>query len=76
MEKVNNSLEYEPLVPCTVCSRRFHEICILWNKAMNKPFVCPNCRIKPPESSMLTASSMPCRKSGNNSQLQSWRAPS
>lgn len=44
VEKTNNHIEPEPFVHCSTCGRKFHEICVLWNKCVGRPFVCKQCR--------------------------------
>ncbi len=50
----NDQIDYEPLVPCTACGRRWHSICALYNDKVaataaappagtGGAFVCDNC---------------------------------
>ncbi len=43
-ELTNNHVVTEPLVACTECGRKFHQVCVLWSKDLGRPFVCRNCR--------------------------------
>lgn len=43
-EDINNHLTFEPLVDCSECGRKMHQVCALWSKELGRPFVCRSCR--------------------------------
>eukprot|EP00041_Stephanoeca_diplocostata_P038119 m.1478164 g.1478164 ORF g.1478164 m.1478164 type:complete len:2116 (+) comp25164_c0_seq4:202-6549(+) len=43
-DDVNDKEEVEPMITCSECGRKHHEICQLWHKGLTKKFVCKTCR--------------------------------
>lgn len=42
-ETINNHIELEAFTRCGICSRKFHQICVMWHKQLGTPFICQMC---------------------------------